>query len=79
DHVLRLDPGFFLKTRTGEVLSRMTTDIAIVETMVGSGASIALRNGLSLIGAVVMLVVVSPKLAGFIVLTVPLVLAPLFF
>ena len=71
DHVLTLDPAFFLKTRTGEVLSRMTTDITIVEQLVGASVSIALRNSLSLIGGLSYMAVVSPKLAGFIVLMVP--------
>jgi ATP-binding cassette subfamily B protein len=77
-HTLTLDPAYFLKTRTGEVLSRLTTDITIVENLVGSSASIALRNILSLIGALGLLSVVSPKLTGLIVLLVPVVLAPLF-
>ncbi|HWW24570.1 MAG TPA: ABC transporter transmembrane domain-containing protein, partial [Caulobacter sp.] len=77
-HTLTLDPAFFLKTRTGEVLSRMTTDITIVETLVGTSASVALRNTLSLIGGLGYMAVVSPKLAGFIVLMVPVILAPMF-
>jgi ATP-binding cassette subfamily B protein len=77
-HILSLDPAFFLKTRTGEVLSRMTTDITLIETLVGSSASIALRNLLSLIGATIMLAVVSPKLTLFVMLLAPLVIAPMF-
>lgn len=77
-HVLTLDPSFFLKTRTGEVLSRMTTDVTIIENLVGSAASIALRNILGLIGATVMLAVVSPKLTLFVMLGAPLLIAPLF-
>jgi ATP-binding cassette subfamily B protein len=77
-HTLTLDPAFFLKTRTGEVLSRMTTDITIVEQLVGASVSIALRNTLSLIGGLGYMAVVSPKLAGFIVLMVPVILAPIF-
>ena len=77
-HTLTLDPAYFLKTRTGEVLARMTTDITIVEQLVGASASIALRNILSLLGGLGYMVVVSPKLAGFIILMVPVVLAPMF-
>jgi ATP-binding cassette, subfamily B, bacterial len=77
-HTLTLDQSYFLNTRIGEVLSRLTTDITIVETLVGSAASIALRNLLSLIGGLGLLFVVSPKLTGLIVLLVPLVLVPLF-
>lgn len=77
-HTLKLDQAYFLNTRIGEVLSRLTTDITIVETLVGSAASIALRNLLSLIGGLGLLFIVSPKLTGLIVLLVPLVLVPLF-
>ena len=77
-HTLTLDPAYFLKTRTGEVLSRLTTDVTIVEQLVGTSASVAVRNLLSLVGGLGYMAVVSPKLAGFIVLMVPVVLAPMF-
>ncbi|HZZ34831.1 MAG TPA: ATP-binding cassette domain-containing protein [Caulobacteraceae bacterium] len=77
-HVTTLDQAFFLQVRTGEVLSRMTTDLTIVETMVGSSISVALRNILMLIGALATLVVVSPVLTGKVVLLGALVIAPLF-
>ena len=76
--VLTLDPSFFLKTRTGEVLSRMTTDVTIIENLVGSAASIALRNILSLIGATIMLAIVSPKLTLWVMVMAPLLIAPMF-
>ncbi|WP_181242743.1 ABC transporter ATP-binding protein/permease [Caulobacter vibrioides] len=77
-HTLSLDQPYFLKTRTGEVLSRLTTDVALVEQLVGASISIALRNILNLIGGLTAMAVVSPKLAGFIVLMVPVILAPMF-
>lgn len=77
-HALGLDPAFFLKTRTGEVLSRLTTDIQLVETLLATSVSVALRNLLTLIGALTVLVVVSPKLTGMVLLIFPVVLAPLF-
>jgi ATP-binding cassette subfamily B protein len=77
-HVLRLDQAVFLRLKTGEVLSRLTTDTTIVESLVGSQASIALRNFLMLIGATIMLFVVSPRLTLGVLLIGPLVLAPLF-
>ena len=52
-HILTLDPAFFLQTRTGEVLSRLTTDIAIVENLLATSVSVALRNLLTLIGALI--------------------------
>ena len=77
DHVIRLDPGFFEVTRTGEVLSRLTTDTTLLQVVVGSSASIALRNTLMVIGGVVMLLVTSAKLTGLVILVVPLVIVPI--
>jgi ATP-binding cassette subfamily B protein len=77
-HILGLDPTFFLKTRTGEVLSRLTTDIQIVETLVGTSISVALRNFIMLIGALVLMLAVSPRLTGLVLLLIPVVVAPLF-
>ena len=76
-HVLRLDQAYFLHVRTGEVLSRLTTDTGIVETMVGINSSIALRNALTMLGAIVMMAIVSWKLALAVLLVVPAVLIPL--
>ncbi len=77
-HVMTLDQAYFLKIRTGEVLSRMTTDLAIVESMVGSTISVALRNALTVIASLAVLIVVNPGLTGFVVLVGFLILAPLF-
>ncbi|WGM40496.1 ABC transporter transmembrane domain-containing protein [Caulobacter sp. NIBR1757] len=77
-HILTLDPTFFLKTRTGEVLSRMTTDITLIETLVGSSISIALRNLFMLIGAIILLAHVSWKLTLFVMLLGPIVILPMF-
>jgi ATP-binding cassette subfamily B protein len=77
-HILTLDPAFFLRIRLGEVLSRMTTDIAIVETLISSAISVSVRNILGLIGSVVMLTFVSLKLTGWVLLLLPVVLAPMF-
>ena len=76
-HILTLDQGCFLKVRTGEVLSRMTTDVAIVEGLVGSASSTGLRNALLAVGAVGMLVAVSPSMTGIVLLMIPVVLVPL--
>ncbi|KQS55848.1 ABC transporter [Brevundimonas sp. Leaf363] len=78
ERILTLDPAFFFKMRTGEVLSRLTTDIQLVETLLTTSVSYALRNFFMLLGGVVMLFVVSPKLTGFVLLVVPLLLGPLF-
>ncbi len=77
DHVVNLDQAFFEVTRTGEVLSRLTTDTTLIQSISGVGLSIALRSSLNLVGAVVMLAVTSPRLAGMILLLLPLVLVPI--
>ncbi len=76
--ILTLDPAFYAKMRTGEVLSRLTTDIALVETLLTTSVSFALRNFLTLIGGTILLFVVSPKLTGMVLLVVPLLLGPIF-
>lgn len=78
-HMLNLSASFYESTRTGEVLSRLTTDTTVLQSVVGSGASIALRNLLLLLGGFVMLVITSPKLTGLIVIMIPVVLLPLIF
>ena len=77
DHIIRLDPGFFEITRTGEVLSRLTTDTTLLQVVVGSTVSVALRNILLLIGGLILLAVTSPKLTGFVMLFVPLIVVPI--
>jgi len=76
-HVLTLSPGFFETRRTGEVLSRLSTDTTLVQVVVGSSVSIALRNLLLLVGGLIMLLVPSAKLTGLVLLVVPIVVAPI--
>lgn len=76
-HMIGMSPEFFETTRTGEVLSRLTTDTTLIQNVVGSGASIALRNSFLLIGGMTMLVITSPKLTGLVFVFVPLVVAPI--
>ena len=77
-HVLSLDLTHFVKLRTGEVLSRMTTDMTIIESIVGSVIPVALRNLVTLTGALVWMVVVSPNFTGLVLLLIPALLTPLF-
>src|SRR5690606_10500366 len=77
ERILTLDPAFYARMRTGEVLSRLTTDIALVETLLTTSVSYALRNFLTLIGGTILLFIVSPKLTGLVLLVVPLLLGPL--
>ncbi len=76
-HLLEQSPGFFETMRTGEAISRLTNDTALLEVVIGSSASFALRNTLIMVGALVMLVITSPKLTALVVLGVPLVIAPI--
>jgi ATP-binding cassette subfamily B protein len=74
---LSLDQAYFLRVSAGEVVARLTTDMAIVEALVGQSASVAMRNLLTVVGAVAMLVFVSAPLSLGVGLLAPLVLAPL--
>ena len=77
ERVLTLSPAFYETNKTGEILSRLTADTTLVQTVIGSSASVALRNVLLLIGGSALLVVTSPKLTGLVALVVPLVVAPI--
>jgi ATP-binding cassette subfamily B protein len=77
NHVIGLSPGYFETARTGDILSRMTADISVLQTLVGSSVSMWLRSSLTAIGALALLVATSPKLAGIVVLVVPVVVVPL--
>jgi ATP-binding cassette subfamily B protein len=77
DHLLRLPPGFFEVTRTGEVISRLTNDTTMLETIIGSSASMAIRNLLLMIGGLVMLALTSLKLTLLVLAGVPLTVAPI--
>src|SRR4051812_20181498 len=76
-HVLTLSPAFFDASRTGEISSRLTNDSEQMRQVIGFGVSMFLRNGLMMLGALVMLFATSPKLATFIVLGVPATLIPI--
>jgi ATP-binding cassette, subfamily B, bacterial len=75
--IVQMDPAFFEVTRTGEVLSRLTTDTTVVQMTASVTLSVTLRSLLQLIGAVAMLVATSPMLAGAILLLLPATIAPL--
>ncbi len=77
-HLLRLSPSFYAKARTGEVISRFTADTTLLQTVVGSSLSMALRSAVSVMGGLVMMAITSIKLTGFVLLAVPVVLVPIF-
>ncbi len=78
-HVAGMSPAFYEKLMTTEVLTRLTADTSVIQGVVGSTASIALRNILLLCGGTVLLLVTSPKLTALTLLLVPLVIGPILF
>lgn len=75
--LLALEPGFYLRNGVAEIQSRMTTDTALLQSVLGSIFSMALRNVLLLIGTLVMLVITSPGLSAMVIAGIPLVVAPM--
>ncbi len=76
-HVIRLDVGFFEKSRVGELISRLSADTEVVQALIGSGVSVALRSAVMLIGAAVAMVWTAPSLAGLTALVIPAVMLPI--
>ncbi len=79
NHLLHLSPTFYVNVRTGEVLSRLTTDTTLIETLIGSSISVALRTTATTIGALLLMFLVSWKLALMMLAVGPLMLGPIFF
>jgi ATP-binding cassette subfamily B protein len=76
-NLLTLAPRFFEENRPSEIASRMTSDTAVIEQIVGTTVSVALRNTFTGIGGIVYLFVLSPKLAGFLMFGIPLIVVPI--
>lgn len=76
-HLLTLSPAFFAKERTGEVISRFTADTTLLQSVVGSSLSMALRSMVSVIGGLIMMGITSITLTGLVLLAVPVVLVPI--
>ena len=77
DRVIGMSPEFYEKIMTGEVLSRITTDTTLIQSVLGSSASIALRNILLFLGGMVLMLLTSAKLTGMVLLIVPAVIVPI--
>ena len=77
DHLLTLDQAFFERTRTGELVSRLAADTELVQTVVGSTFSVAVRSVVTLFGGATLMVLTSPRLAGFAALVIPAVVLPI--
>ncbi|MEH2531512.1 ATP-binding cassette subfamily B protein [Bradyrhizobium sp. AZCC 1588] len=76
-HLISLSPAFFDSARSGELVSRLTADTTQIKSAVGASVSIALRNMMLFIGAATMMVITSPKLSGFVLLAIPVIVIPL--
>ena len=75
--VIERSPAFYERIMTGEVLSRITTDTTLIQSVIGSSVSIALRNALMLVGGLILLGLTSAKLMGFVLLMVPAIIIPI--
>ena len=77
DRVITLSPAFYERIMTGEILSRITTDTTVIQSVIGSSVSVALRNVLLLIGGMGLMLYTSAKLTGLVLLIVPAVIIPI--
>lgn len=77
NQIVTLHPSYFEENRSGELMSRLTTDTALLQSIIGSSFSMALRSTLMLIGGLVMLLVTNLKLTLFVMICVPLILVPM--
>ncbi|MDI1253756.1 ABC transporter transmembrane domain-containing protein [Thermomonas sp.] len=78
-HLISLDAGFYDRTRSGELVSRLTSDVELIRNIIGSVMSIALRSTITAIGAMVLLFVTSPRLAAWALIGIPLAVLPVIF
>src|SRR5205085_902631 len=76
-HLISLSPSFFDSARSGELVSRLTADTTQIKSAAGASVSIALRNLMLFLGAATMMVITSPKLSGFVLLAIPIIVIPL--
>ena len=79
DHLTNLDAAFYDRERSAEIVSRLTADATQIKSAFGASASIALRNLIMFAGAAIMMAVTSPKLSGFVLIAIPLIVLPLVF
>jgi ATP-binding cassette subfamily B protein len=79
DHVITLHPAFFETNRSGDIMSRLTSDTTLLQSIIGSSMSIALRSGISSLGALIMLLATNFKLSLIVLLSIPLILLPILY
>ena len=78
-HIIGLHPAYFEANLSGEIQSRITTDTTLIQSVIGSSASIALRNLLLLLGGIVFLFITNPRLTSVVLICIPLVIGPIMF
>lgn len=77
NHLLTLDPYYFEVNRSGEINARLTTDTTLLQSIIGSSISMALRSSLTFLGGLVMMLITNPKLALIVLSSVPLIIFPM--
>lgn len=78
-HIIELHPGYFEDNLSGEIQSRITTDTTLIQSVIGSSASIALRNLLMMVGGTIFLFITNPKLTSVVLICIPLVIGPIMY
>ncbi len=78
-HIIHLHPGYFEDNLSGEIQSRITTDTTLIQSVIGSSASIALRNILMMLGGTIFLFITNPKLTSVVMICIPLVIGPILY
>ena len=76
-HMISLHPGYFEANLSGEIQSRITTDTTLIQSVIGSSASVALRNLLLLLGGIIFLFITNPRLTSIVLVCIPLVVGPI--
>jgi len=77
DHLINLHPGFFEENRSLEIQSRLTADMTLLQSVIGSSVSFALRNFIMMIGGIIWLFITNAKLTAIVMICVPLVVTPI--
>ena len=78
-HIIWLQPAYFEENLSGEIQSRITTDTTLIQSVIGSSVSIALRNLLLMLGGIIFLFITNPKLTSIVLVSIPFVLGPIIY
>ena len=77
NNLVHLQPSYFETNHAGEIMSRLTTDTTLLQTLIGSSVSLAIRNALTLTGALILMIITNLKLSLVILIAVPVTLLPI--